>query len=290
MLLRRMSTSLGLAVVGVGGGALWILAWGITGYVGVRLRPLAALAYLVMVSALLMLYLARLPSLRRRRWAATIGIRGFGPGAVWFLAALPAVVLTTLLLGAIHLRVMPGYGGAPQLDYAYQSLPLGALVLPFFGIFFMPVLEETGVRGLAQGTMARRFGPVIAASIAAVPWAFAHGAPPLLLYYFAGGLVYAYARVVTRSIWSAVLLHIADNAVLIGLPAVFAGVRAWSVDTSPVLLLVALLATAAVAVGTLRASGNAVKEARRRRVRRPPAFLAQLTTATELDRSSGGPQ
>lgn len=282
MRIRRTIGALGLTLRGLGGSALWALVWMGAGYFGFYMRPLPALAWMAAVGAACLLYLALLPSMRRRRWAATIGIRGFGPGALWFLVALPASLLVTLLLGTLHLRLLPGYAGAPEVEYANRLLPLGALVSPFFGIVLAPLVEETGFRGLMQGMLARRFGPVIAASIAAAPWALLHLTPPLLLYYLAGAFLCSYARVATRSIWSAVALHLLDNAILMGVPGVLAAFVAWGAHTDLSLLLMSLLASGVVAVGALRASGNAVRQARDRRSRRPAMLLTPVLDAAEV--------
>ncbi|MEX2530577.1 MAG: type II CAAX endopeptidase family protein [Gemmatimonadota bacterium] len=149
-----------------------------------------------------------------RRLAARIRMRP--PEAD--VGALAGLVLSTvfLMLGAATLiQRLTGPLDVTDSPFHEQLLtyietPAGWLVFAFAAGGVVPMIEEFAFRGRLQRSLERRFGAVPAVVAAAAVFAAVHlgGPHPLLLGVpFLMGLLCGTAVILTRSIWTAVLLH-----------------------------------------------------------------------------------
>jgi CAAX protease family protein len=130
------------------------------------------------------------------------------PGTRWLWAGLGAGVALRLLAFVIFSLWMAITGDAwnPHQDLADSAalggwsfvaiLALGGLVIPF--------AEELLFRGVLFGAL-RRYGPVLAGLVSATVFGLAHVWPPLVLFAFVVGVVHAWLRERSGSIWPAVV-------------------------------------------------------------------------------------
>lgn len=84
------------------------------------------------------------------------------------------------------------------------------------GVIVAPIVEEIFFRGFVFAGFRDRFGWVAAALISAGFFAVFHLQPISLLPIFLMGLVFAYLYHRTNSIWPAVIMHLATNALGLG--------------------------------------------------------------------------
>ncbi len=248
------------------GSAAWLTFWLLPGGAALTLRPVPAIALSTMLLVALLLYPGLQSRTRRRRRAATLGLRGLGPAATWLAILLPSLLLTVSLFTALmaHLTGDP----APRyLRYTLGGPPLGGLVVPFLGIGIVPLAEEMAFRGFLQGRMTRRFGPVIAVAVTAALFAAYHGSRAWLPYYFGIGALLGYSRVTFRSLLAPIVLHSAVNATALLTPNALAGrAEALLAAPSPIVLL-ATIASACATLTAIRAGGRAVRRGRDERGR-----------------------
>ena len=135
-------------------------------------------------------------------------------GAQWpwtIVSALALALLLTTVVGLYTRFIPPAEVPNAALD-AYLKLPYGGLPL-FAGVVIVdPLVDEVIFRGWVQSRLTRAFGPETAIINAAALFAIANldpwRVPPLFLLGLAGG----YSVYLTRSIWSAVLIHLAFKA------------------------------------------------------------------------------
>jgi membrane protease YdiL (CAAX protease family) len=146
------------------------------------------------------------------------------PGTRWLWTGLGVGVALRLLAFVISALWIAFTGDAwnPHQDLADSALggwsfvailALGGLVIPF--------AEELLFRGVLFGAL-RRYGPVLAGLVSATVFGLAHVWPPLVLFAFVVGVVHAWMRERSGSIWPAVISHAVVNTLSIVMIALIA--------------------------------------------------------------------
>jgi membrane protease YdiL (CAAX protease family) len=191
---------------------LWNL---VAGFFLLFLEPLVAIPIaLALYGALLWGYLLR-PSRgesRLRRWA-TLRLRPLtGAHLHWSLAAVPVVLLLSWALGDVYTRVVPVPAESLNPFEDLLSTPAGRLMISVFAIGVAPVVEEFIFRGLIQRELERRHGAAVGIAGGAALFALVHLLPWIFPLHFFLGAAFGFVVWATRSIWTGVILHTANNA------------------------------------------------------------------------------
>lgn len=146
------------------------------------------------------------------RRTATLRLRPLR-GAVlgWSLAAVPVLVVLSWAMGEVYAGLVPVPPEAFNPFDPILARPGGRLAIAVLAIAVAPVVEEFFFRGLIQHPLERRWGAAAGITLAAALFALVHLLPwvfplHLLLGVLLGAAVYA-----SRSIWTGVLLHAANN-------------------------------------------------------------------------------
>lgn len=152
----------------------------------------------------------------RRR--ATLRLRPLsGPVLRWTLIAVPTLLLLGWSLGDVYTRLVPVPPDSLDPFEPMMRTAGGRLTIAVFAIAVAPVIEEFVFRGLVQRTLERRFGAAAGIVTAAVLFALVHFLPWIFPLHFILGAAFGFVVYATRSIWSGVILHAANNTVaLIG--------------------------------------------------------------------------
>lgn len=176
-----------------------------------RLEVLGLGLALALGAWVLQAYLLGGPRPQRRR--ALLRLRPLSRATLpWTLAAVPALLLASWALGEVWTRLVPV---PPESFDPFDQLARtagGRLALTVLAVAVAPVLEEFFFRGLIQRSLERRLGAGRGIVAAAGLFAIAHFLPWVLPLHLFLGLAFGYAVYATRSIWTGVLLHAANNA------------------------------------------------------------------------------
>jgi membrane protease YdiL (CAAX protease family) len=199
-----------------------------------------------------------------RRWAS-LRLRPLaGPALRWTLVGVPVLLVLSWALGEVYVRLVPVPPESFDPFGPLMTSSTGRLSLTVFAVGIAPVLEEFFFRGLIQRGLERQFGPAAGIATAAAIFAVIHVLPWVLPLHFFLGLAFGYAVYATRSIWSGVILHAANNAVAmtgLGLQGDEGGTAPtlWQVgpDAEWWASLTVLIAAAAAAAWTARGMRNA---------------------------------
>jgi membrane protease YdiL (CAAX protease family) len=191
---------------------LWNLA-----YAGalLLLPPPAGIA-LALVFTAVYLWLAvfpRGPGWAAARRASTLRLRPPLPRTRRWLAA--AVPVSLVLSGSLDI-VYSGLVRIPMDAYnpfgGLTGTPLGRLSIAVVAIGIAPLVEELVFRGLLQRSLERRWDLRRGIAGAAAVFALVHGIPAAFPLYLFLGVVFGFVVYATRSIWSGVILHAANNS------------------------------------------------------------------------------
>jgi membrane protease YdiL (CAAX protease family) len=151
---------------------------------------------------------------RRAGWGA-LGLRG----APWpnFALVGPLFIVEVLALAAVNSLVGLLAGGFenPQVDAITGGQPIGPTELAMLLLLvagLVPFAEELFFRGMVYPVMRRRFGAPAAIALNAAFFSLAHVIPVLLPGLFVVGLLLAYLRERSGSIWPSVCLHALQNS------------------------------------------------------------------------------
>lgn len=131
---------------------------------------------------------------------------GYVKCAVW--ATLSAAFCLSLL--AEWLSFLPDWTTASFEAFLHHELGIFSLVL------LGPIAEEWVFRGAIQGDLARRYTPSEGIVWSAVWFAVYHLNPMQMIPAFVIGLLLAWVRHHTRSLWLPILLHILNNSLSVG--------------------------------------------------------------------------
>lgn len=147
--------------------------------------------------------------------------------ARWTLAGVPVLLALSWALGEVYVRLVPV---PPESFNPFGDLMVtaeGRLAVTMLAVGIAPVLEEFFFRGFLQGLLERSLGSIVGLVAAAAIFAAIHVLPWIFPLHFFLGLAFGYAVWATRSIWSGVILHAANNA------AAVAGLGLEGEDPSP---------------------------------------------------------
>jgi membrane protease YdiL (CAAX protease family) len=123
-----------------------------------------------------------------------------------------------LFLGLFGLRIQPDLIPIfAQLSSPWFLLIGGAIVAPF--------VEEVFFRGFVFAGLRPRYGWQRAAVISSALFALIHLVPTAILPIFLLGYIFAYLYQRSNSIWPAILMHSATNAVALGAAYVMANTK-----------------------------------------------------------------
>lgn len=148
----------------------------------------------------------------RRRWA-TLRLRPLrGPALGWSLFAVPVVLLLSWALGDVYSRFVAVPPESLNPFEPIMRTPMGRLSICVFAIAVAPIVEEFFFRGLIQRQMERRRGVAAGILIAAAIFAAVHLLPWVFPLHFFLGVAFGFAVYATRSIWTGVILHAANNS------------------------------------------------------------------------------
>lgn len=190
---------------------VWLL--GQQAYVMLNIPPLIAAGLLLVVglifAAWFLLPGASPAQAERRERSLVRPLAGY---IGWSLvAALGVAVALTVFIG-IYGRLVPSPDLPTDQVDAYMKRPYSWL--PFFVGFVAidALVSEVIFRGWVQQRLTKAFGPEVAMANAAALSAVATLLPPLVPVLFLLGLACGFSVYLTRSVWSAVLIHIAFKA------------------------------------------------------------------------------
>ena len=145
----------------------------------------------------------------------------------WTLAGVPVLLALSWAVGEVYVRLVPV---PPESFNPFGDLMVtaeGRLAVTMLAVGIAPVLEEFFFRGFLQGLLERSFGSIVGLVAAAAIFAAVHVLPWIFPLHFFLGLAFGYAVWATRSIWTGVILHAANNA------AAVAGLGLEGRDPSP---------------------------------------------------------
>jgi membrane protease YdiL (CAAX protease family)/NAD-dependent dihydropyrimidine dehydrogenase PreA subunit len=147
------------------------------------------------------------------------------PDFLSFPLGLSMLVVTWLFsmlyrAAAISAGWKPPAADSPSLDSLFGSDAAGMMLTVLVIVLLAPVVEELLLRGVVLGAMQRRVGRWPGIALSAVMFATLHGSLWSFLPMTVLGL--ALGRIATgrRSLWPAVILHVAYNAAIVA-PAFF---------------------------------------------------------------------
>jgi len=206
---------LGLVIVG---GAIWLGAE-LEPEAGMTAAPLFALGIGIYALVLLAVYLFAVRT-RADGWQR-LGVRSFHQG--WLLA-LPFLGLVQLLgMGVINtLLVMPFLGGGefqnPQIEAITGGGALSQqdLVLLFLLIAVVaPIAEECFFRGMLYPLLRQRWSAPVAIGLNGLLFSLIHVIPVILPGLFFVGIVLAWVRERSGSLWPCICLHALQNGIVL---------------------------------------------------------------------------
>lgn len=152
------------------------------------------------------------PGESRIRRQAFVRLRPLkGPALHWTLAAIPVLLFLSWALSDVYTRLVPVPSASLNPFGEILESESGMLMITLFAVGVAPVVEEFFFRGLIQRELEVRFGTVAGilggagffAGVHMLPWVF-----PIHLFL---GAAFGYVVWATRSIWSGIILHTANN-------------------------------------------------------------------------------
>ena len=129
------------------------------------------------------------------------------------LAVACVVAFLPLAAGVQWLFGRMGYHDTPS--YADYSSTWGNMLLGLVGLALMPALgEEILCRGMMFGAL-KQNGTVYGIFLSALLFALWHGSPVQLVHQFLIGVVMALLVHFTRTVWTSIIFHFCNNAIVI---------------------------------------------------------------------------
>lgn len=198
--------------------AMW-LGSDLTAAAGMTAAPLFALGIAIYLVVILAVYLFAVRG-TANGWPA-LGLRGFHQG---WLFALPVLVVVQLIgMGVINtLLVMPFLGGGEFQNPQIEAITGGGaltqrdLVLLMLLIAVVaPIAEELFFRGMLYPLLRRRWSAPMAIVLNGLLFALIHVIPVILPGLFFVGLVLAWVRERSGSLWPCILLHALQNGIVL---------------------------------------------------------------------------
>lgn len=137
--------------------------------------------------------------------------------ALPFIMAACSYGLIISSLTGVFISIIESIGlKVPSNDLVYPTDPQG-IIITVIAIVLMPSLvEEFAMRGVALG-MLRRYGDGFAIICSSLVFGLMHASITQIPFAFLLGIVFAVAAIKTESIWTAVILHMLNNGISVGL-------------------------------------------------------------------------
>lgn len=207
-----------------------ILALGLPGIVDFTLESLLlVLLTTITAAAILAVYIHLFR--RNNLTPADLGFRRFTPGMFHLLWQIPAAIIACAILQGLSLALLAltGIDAAsaeaaddPLKDLA--GLPVSIAVSAVLIIAVLtPLWEEVLFRGAFLDGLSRCLRPTVAVILSAALFAAVHIVPLAFPYLFALGIALALLRRFHQNIWAPILLHAANNALVVLLAVILAG-------------------------------------------------------------------
>lgn len=152
-----------------------------------------------------------------------LGFRRFGPRMLHLLWQIPAAIISAACLQGLVLAGLTLLG-MDSASAGAANDPLATIVdlptpLVVLGVLFVAVLtplwEEVLFRGAFLSGFSRRFRPFAAVVLSAALFAACHLIPLTFVYLFALGIALALLRRFHQNLWAPVLLHGANNSLVV---------------------------------------------------------------------------
>jgi membrane protease YdiL (CAAX protease family) len=157
----------------------------------------------------------------RRGGPAALGFRAFSPASLLAAGGLLVLGVTVQVAYGLALQALGlGQENPQRIDVLVGATPLSLAVALISGAVLAPIAEEAFFRGLVLPGLTGRLGTPGAVVVSSALFALAHLVPQVYLPIFVLGVFLALLRIWARSLWPAIALHSAFNA--ISLLAVFA--------------------------------------------------------------------
>ena len=190
----------------------------LTAAAGMTATPLFVLGIAIYVVVVLAVYLFAVRG-NPNGWQA-LGLRSFNQG--WFLA-LPLLAMVQLIgMGVINtLLVTPFLGGDfenPQIEAITGGGVLtqrDLILLMLLIAVVAPIAEELFFRGMLYPVLRRRWSSPIAIGVNGLLFALIHVIPVILPGLFFVGIVLAWVRERSGSLWPCILLHALQNGIVL---------------------------------------------------------------------------
>lgn len=175
---------------------------------------LAPILVLLLFGVLLRGYLLRPGDRHPAYHWATLRARALrGATLQWTLIAAPVLLTLFWALQQVYLRLVPVPPESFNPFEAVTASAAGRLTIALMAVGIAPVLEEFVFRGLIQRSLERRWGTVGGITGAAALFAAMHALPWIFPLHFFLGMAFGFAVYASRSIWSGVVLHAANNSI-----------------------------------------------------------------------------
>lgn len=180
-------------------------------------KALIAVVYLLLVYTLFLRgYLLRSSKERKRHRWAMLRLRPLeGPTLRWTLASVPLLLVLSWALAQVYVGLVPV---PPEAFNPFGDLlesAEGRLIVILLAVGMAPVIEEFFFRGLVQFPLERRYGPAPGLLVASALFAVVHFLPWVFPIHLFLGVVFGFVVWATRSIWSGVVLHAANNGIAV---------------------------------------------------------------------------
>ena len=199
----------------------WMFLWIVPTVVALELGAALATATLALLTLWFVARNVRRPLRSRPRLAATLRLRPWRQYASWLTLAAIAQVVVALATLVIHQqlaewRLLPALPPSDLVPPEYFTHPLGPVAMLLAAVVLTPLVEEFGCRGRMQHRLERDLGIAPAIVIPALIFSALHGlgtaAHHLVFALFVGWVVWR-----TGSIWTAVYMHMLNNAAALAL-------------------------------------------------------------------------
>ena len=137
-------------------------------------------------------------------------------------ASLPwLVLLASLLFATIYIAIVSAIGletlQPPSLPEDMVETNLDRLAMFVLVVLLAPLAEETFFRGFLLPVLASRWGFLWGAGLTSLLFGLTHGTLGMIVPAFATGMLLAWLYYRTRSLWSCLLAHGAQNALAFAL-------------------------------------------------------------------------
>jgi membrane protease YdiL (CAAX protease family) len=182
-----------------------VFAFLITGVV--ELAFLIAPAYYALVR--------RAPGITPRQGIAALGLRStrLGPAVVATVVGFLVIISCNLLYSyLVQVFNLPLHTNSDTLLQQAKYAPISTLALVAGAVLVAPLCEEVFFRGFLFGGLLHRMSFLPAALLSAFLFALAHGDVGSFTVLFIFGVVLAFVRWRTGSIWPGIVIHVANNA------------------------------------------------------------------------------